>query len=160
MRKSSLGQGVVLYAPMREQWREIGYRPNIGVRFRPMAGLKVETLQRDLTKVLEQSTEKLNEDAKLEIRRVNEELSKKIQLEDKGEYSLTKSTLDGQPILISRFDGKHKVPKGSLLTRTRGVQIIDTNGLYSVSFTFPLENAEEMERVWESFQKQLRVEEK
>jgi hypothetical protein len=81
-----------------------------------------------------------------------------IRLKERAESELTVETIDKVRVLSSIFSGVYTLPKGAVGTTTYGMQILTSDALYSIALTFPDEFKEEMETVWSTFEKTIRIE--
>ena len=137
--------GIVLLAPDRDEWKEIGFRANIGVRTREHPGISLEQLQTFLEETLTQSVDQANA-AFVEHEQLNE-----LSLQQKRTYELRQTELDGVPALATEFTGAYQLKGKLITTQTFGLQILGPKFIYSISLTFPEQFTDEMEPIWTEF---------
>jgi len=157
-REATLTTGLVMFAPDRARWKEKGFRANLAVRRRPHPGVSFDRYREILDKTLAQSTEQTNKNIKRYLREVAKDDRPVIAFKEKGEYSLDERKINGVRVLSTTFVGVFKLPTGLVATKTHGMQFLDSDALYSISLTFPREFEKEMDAVWASFEKDVRIE--
>lgn len=154
---SKVAKGFTFRLPEAAPWTKLGFRPTIGIRVRELPGVTTDKLEQHMQEMLAQSASDLDDDAKTAIREVYKTVAAQFRLTDHHGFKLTRESLDTCDVLVSVFDGVFKLPKGKVALRTRTLGIPGRNRVYTVTFTYPLTVAKELQPVWRKFRKQLNV---
>ena len=155
---SKQSEGLVLFAPERPEWKEIGFRPNLGVLKRVHPGVSLDRYREKLNETLGNSVQSVNAVIAEYKEKALTGDGPDIRLKERAEYNLFVATIDKVRVLSSKFSGVYTLPKGAVGTTTYGMQILTSDALYSIALTFPDEFKEEMETVWSAFEKTVRIE--
>jgi hypothetical protein len=150
-------EGLTCFAPERAAWREAGFRPNLGLRKRPHPGVSLERHRDDLDQLFAQSARQVNRQINDFAKRSGEGDGKSVELKETSRYTLTVRRVDGAKVLSSTFVGVFQLPTGLIATKTHGIQIIESDALYTISLTFPRSAEAEMDDVWKAFERDLRI---
>lgn len=157
VREPTDSDSLLIFAPERPEWKEIGFRANLGVRRRPHPGMSLDEYRGTLDRTLAQAVDQVN--ATIAKHTPPPAGTPAIELREKGSYSLDVIDVNDVRALSTEFSGVFELPKGLVTTRTYGLQIlVDPDALYSISLTFPDEFKEEMEGVWKPFEQSVRIE--
>jgi hypothetical protein len=148
---------VCFFAPEPDRWRKFGFRPNLGIRLRPHPGVSLDEFRKMLDRALADSADRLNETI---VASAKKEANSGIDISFQGRprYTIEARERDGTRVLCTTCWSAFELPEGIVVTKTHGMQFLGPDALYTVSLTFPQEVEKEMDQIWESFVKSLRIE--
>ena len=150
IQNASLAAGTVMFAPEREEWQEIGFRPNMGVRQRRNPGMQLDDLEKMIRTALSQSVKALDAQLHQEIDSLEGIVLTEV------DYSLERSQLeDGYACLNSVCDGVYRIEGKLLQTKTFSIALLDERHLYTASLTVPVNHEQEMAKTWEKFRNSI-----
>ena len=157
LRPAKVGNGLVMEAPYREEWRNLPYRPNLGVKQRTNPGMDLGQLKTILEQTLSQSVKKLNTQIFVEAESVMKEQGTELALSE-FKYNLEKSSLpNGAQCLISDCDGAMVLDGKPIRTKTLSAVLLDNKNIYSISYIMPFGHEKEATRTWNTFLKSVRL---
>jgi len=153
-----IGEGLVMFAPEKPDWRKLGFRPNLSVKINDNPGMNLD----DLKKLLEdQLVKNLKAQKDSLVSNANAVLSptgQSLKLEDLT-FDLQKSTLkDGFPCLTSESFGIFSLNGKIIKTKTCSMAFVDSSNVYTATIVIPLSHERELKPVWEKFKAELRFE--
>ena len=157
VRQALYTEGITMFAPERPQWKEIGFRANLGVRARPHEGFTPEKLRESIEEALSQSVEQANATVIAHARAATDGKLADLSLQEKRVFRLTPTEIDGVEALSTEFSGAFELQGQLIATQTYGLQILEREKLYSISLTFPQQFAAEMNPVWQAFVAGLKI---
>ena len=146
-----IGEGLVIYAPMQDEWKAIGFRPNCFISIRKNPGVNLDTLEQGLHTVLSQNVAALDAQLQENIKSADVMKDNSLSMTDVT-YELKRSELkDGYPCLKSEADGAFELNGNLVRTKTYSVAIVGNDHLYTAGLTMPLGHKKEMDEAWTAF---------
>lgn len=156
LREAFIGDGLAIYAPYRDTWKELSFRPSIGVKIRNNPGMTLDDLEQLMRKMFAQQAGEVNK-----IVKSNRELKSKLNGNDVDlndfTFELKNTTLpDGTAALTSVCDSTHEANGKPIPTKTFSFVVLDQSNIYTVTFTILIDFESEFTKSWKTFSNGLR----
>jgi hypothetical protein len=156
LREAIIGDGLAIYAPDRDTWKELSFRPSIGVKIRNNPGMTLDDVEQLMRNLFTQQAGEVNK-----IIKSNPELKSKLNGNDVDlkdfTFELKNTTLpDGTAALTSVCDSTHEVNGKPIPTKTFSFVVLDQSNIYTVTFTILIDFESEFTQSWKTFSNGLR----